>query len=295
MQEKEHQIPLTVEEQIQNLCSLGLIIEDIEYAKIFLNDVSYFRLIKAYSLGLKPKNDCYYPGITFSQIIQLYKFNCNLRHLLFEMIERVEVNLRCRISNYFSHKYGVLGYENPDFFNNREYHASFLLEISNEINRNNKSPFVLNFRENYKDGMLPMYALIELFSFGMLSKFYKNMKSEDKKKIASSYGISYKYLESWIESISYVRNICAHYGRLYNAKLPKSPKLFKEHTNVTCNYRIFSVILCISLLVPHDEHWSDFTNQLERLINKYPTVEISRLGFPTNWLTYISTTEFITT
>ena len=34
-----------------------------------------------------------------------------------------------------------------------------------------------------------MYALVELFSFGTLSKFFKNMKNEDKKAVASIYGI----------------------------------------------------------------------------------------------------------
>lgn len=57
MQElKEHPSPMTVDEQISNLREKGLIIEDEEHARSFLNEVSYFRLIKAYSLGLKVKN-----------------------------------------------------------------------------------------------------------------------------------------------------------------------------------------------------------------------------------------------
>lgn len=70
---------MNIEEQIDNLKEIGLIIDDIEYAKSFLNDVSYFRLIKAYSLGLKPKNSDYYKGITFEEIVQLYLFNANFR------------------------------------------------------------------------------------------------------------------------------------------------------------------------------------------------------------------------
>ena len=62
---KEHQPPLDVEEQIENLKSLGLVIEDEDSAKAFLNDVSYFRFVKAYSLGLKPKNGKYQDGTTF--------------------------------------------------------------------------------------------------------------------------------------------------------------------------------------------------------------------------------------
>lgn len=49
------------------------------------------------------------------------------------------------------------------------------------------------------------------------------MKNADKKAVATTFGIGYTYFESWIESIAYVRNICAHYGRLYNAKLSKTP------------------------------------------------------------------------
>lgn len=42
-------------------------------------------------------------------------------------------------------------------------------------NLNSKAPFVRNFRENCKGGNLPIYALVEVFSFGALSEFYKNM------------------------------------------------------------------------------------------------------------------------
>lgn len=107
---------MTVEEQVANLQNLGLIIESEEDARAMLNDVSYFRLIKAFSLGLKPKNGRYNEGVTFNQIVDLYKFNCNFRQILFPVIERIEVNLRCRISNYFSNTYGVLGYEDTNNF-----------------------------------------------------------------------------------------------------------------------------------------------------------------------------------
>ncbi|MBQ9360508.1 MAG: Abi family protein [Lachnospiraceae bacterium] len=78
---KEQQAPLSVEEQIESLKSLGLIIEDESLAKSFLNDVSYFRFIKAYSLGLKPKNGNYHEGVMFNQIRELYLFNANMRQL----------------------------------------------------------------------------------------------------------------------------------------------------------------------------------------------------------------------
>ena len=43
-------VSISIDEQIDNLKEIGLVIEDEKYAKEILNDISYFRLIKAYSL-----------------------------------------------------------------------------------------------------------------------------------------------------------------------------------------------------------------------------------------------------
>lgn len=288
MERKEQQEPLTIDEQIENLFNLGLTIENADDAKSLLNDVSYFRLVKAYSLGLKPKNGNYYAGTTFNTIVQLYKFNSNFRQELFPIIERIEINLRCRLANYFSVKYGVLGYENPNNFVSPKYHAFFLEDIEQEIRRNENSPFVKNFKDNYEDEKIPFYALVELFSFGTLSKFFKNMKNEDKKAVSATYGVGYTYFESWIESIAFVRNICAHYGRLYNAKLAKTPRLYKQYSSEGIkSIRVFGVLVCMKHINTKDPHWNDFVNSIDNLIKKYPAVKIDTMGFPENWKQYL--------
>ena len=60
---------------------VGNCIIDDEAVKEFLNDVSYFRLIKAYSIGLKKKNDKYNQGIAFDMIKELY-----LKLLIIDMV-----------------------------------------------------------------------------------------------------------------------------------------------------------------------------------------------------------------
>ncbi|ORU00115.1 hypothetical protein D081_1209 [Anaerovibrio sp. JC8] len=281
---KQHQPPMTIDEQIDNLKELGLLINDEEYAKKILNDISYFRLIKAYSLGLKPKNGNYLSGVTFEQIVELYLFNANFRQLTFAEIEKIEVNVRCRIANYFAEIYGVLGYKDSSNFVNEEYHEIFLKDIGEEVRRNSKAPFVRNFQDNYEGADLPIYALVEVFSFGTLSKFYKNMKNVDKKVVAKSFGIGYTYLESWIESISYVRNICAHYGRLYNAKLSKTPILYKEYSQAGIrNNRIFGVLLCMKQILKNDLHWNLYVNKIAELIDKNEHADVKTMGFPDNW------------
>ena len=275
---------MTIDEQVENLKNIGLIVDDEEYAKKILNDISYFRLIKAYSLNLKSKNGCYNKQTAFKEIVDLYLFNSNFRHLIFTEIEKVEINVRCRLANFFAEQYGVLGYLQAENFSNENYHAQFLEDIKEEVRRNSKAPFVRNFKENYEGGNLPIYALVEVFSFGTLSKFYKNMLNKDKKAIAKTFGVGYTYFESWLESISYVRNICAHYGRIYNAKLSKTPILYKEYTQVGIgNNRIYGVLLCLKYLLKDDDHWNLFVDKIELLFDKYPCVQISTMGFPENW------------
>ncbi len=281
---KQHQPPMTIDEQVENLKSIGLIVEDEEYAKKILNDISYFRLVKAYSLNLKPKNGHYNNKTTFKELVDLYLFNANFRQIIFPEIEQIEINVRCRLANYFADQYGVLGYLDAKNFAEEEYHKEFLSDIEEEIRRNSKAPFVRNFRENYEGGNLPIYALVEVFSFGTLSKFYKNMHNKDKKAVAKTFGVGYTYIESWLESISYVRNICAHYGRLYNAKMSKTPILYKEYTQVGIgNNRIYGVLLCMKHLLKNDTHWNLFVDKIEMLFDKYESVQINTMGFLENW------------
>ncbi len=59
-------------------------------------------------------------------------------------------------------------------------------------------PFIYNFKNNYIDGDIPLYALVEIISFGTLSKLFKNMHNADKKMISTIYKKTYiKYSHFW--------------------------------------------------------------------------------------------------
>lgn len=120
-------------------------------------------------------------------------------------------------------------------------------------------------------------------SFGTISKMYKNMENEDKKEISSIFGVDYIYLESWIENLAYVRNICAHYGRLYGAKLTKTPKLYREYLKQGISKNtIFASIINLKILTEED-YYKKFYNDLLGIINKYPSVELKYLGSIEKW------------
>ena len=279
---KAHQEPIDLDQQIENLISLELEVKDRTYAKEILQRVSYYRLIKAYSITLK-ENDRYIEGTTFEDIVDLYLFDMDLRHTLFTLIEHIEVYLRAVITNYFSLKYGNFGYQDISHYQKNSKQENTLKELYREINRNKRSPSIRNFQENYELGAIPLYAAIEVASFGTISKMYKNMKNTDKKEIANVFGVHYIYLESWIENLAYVRNICAHYGRLYGAKLTKTPKLYKDYLDCgVSNNTIFASILNLSIL-SEEEHYHRFYVALLQTIKKYPSVDLKHLGFVKDW------------
>ncbi|MFP5528244.1 Abi family protein [Peptococcus simiae] len=280
---KIHQKPISIENQVKNLIDLGLIVDDKTYARKILGRISYYRLIKAYSITLK-KDGRYISGIKFEDIVSLYKFDRELRQLIFGIIEDTEVSLRAVIANYFSLKYGNFGYKdlsNVGKYKNRYKEA--LNDLEREVKRNRRSPFIKNFKDNYEGGEIPLYAVIEVASFGTLSKMYKNMKNEDKSKIAKTFHTDYHYFESWIENFAYIRNICAHYGRLYGAKLTKSPKLYKEYLkkNIS-NNTIFATLVNLKI-VSEEESYKKFYHDLTELIAKYENIELRHAGFIENW------------
>ena len=280
---KIYQEPISIENQVKNLIDLGLLVEDKTYAKKILGRISYYRLIKAYSITLK-KDGRYISGISFEDIVSLYKFDRELRQLIFEIIEHIEVSLRAVITNYFSLKYGNFGYKdlsNVGKYKNRYKEA--LNDLERETKRNRRSPYIKNFKDNYEGGEIPLYAVIEVASFGTLSKMYKNMKNEDKSKIAKVFHTDYHYFESWIENFAYIRNICAHYGRLYGAKLTKSPKLYKEYLkNNISNNTIFATLVNLKI-VSEEENYKNFYHDLIALIARYENIELRHVGFIENW------------
>ena len=118
------------------------------------------------------------------------------------------------------------------------------------------------------------------------------IKNEEKAKcflIANTFGIGYTYLESWFEHLSFIRNICAHYGRLYNATFPKTPTLYKQYSKQNIgNRRIYATLICIKHLSPNDRHWNEFIETISLLIEKYSNINIEYMGFPENWKEILS-------
>ena len=46
---------------------------------------------------------------------------------------------------------------------------------------------------------------------------------------------------------------------------------------------MFGVLLCMKKLLEKDEHWNNYVDDIENLINKYEKVDVKTMGFPNNW------------
>lgn len=272
--------PSTYAEQIEILKERNLIVNDESFAKDVLSRVNYYRL-SAYGLGLHENNQ-YKDGITFDRIYRLYEFDVKFRYLLLEVIEIIEVMFRTKIAYHIAIKYGSEAYLDGSLFREEKFHEKFLEEFAKEKYYQRDAAFVKHHEEKY-GGKMPIWVAVEIFSFGMLSKYYGNMKEDDQWEIAGLFNAKPVYIRSWLKCLVEVRNICAHYGRIYNRILSSEPRLYREHSHIRRN-RAFAVILVIKRLLNDNAFRRSFSSNLISLIEEFDdTVNLSFIGFPSDW------------
>ena len=219
--------PLSFEDQIELLQSRGLIIQDAKSAVFFLKRVNYYRL-SAYCIPFQQPKDRFKQSTTLENICDLYFFDRKLRQLVFDALQTIEIAIRTRISYQLAHTYGAFGYVDPDNFASYFMdHARWIRDIQSAISRSSEE-FVRHFRNKYSNSPhLPIWMAIELISFGMLSRLVRGLKHQDLKKVCILLNVPTAAFPSWMHSLSYVRNICAHHGRLWNRQLAIPPKIPK--------------------------------------------------------------------
>ncbi|NMB42115.1 MAG: Abi family protein [Firmicutes bacterium] len=277
--------PTTFKEQVQILRSRGLVIDDENAAISMLQNINYYRL-SAYLLTYKAR-DGSYRGVSITDAYNLYQFDKQLRNLILPMLEDIEIAFRTHIAYLIAHKYGALGYKDSQNFRNVDYHTDMLIDLENEINRSDEV-FVGHHKRNY-GGVFPIWVVIELTTFGVLSKMYSNLLDEDKDEIARKYyNTKGEFVRTWLHSLSTLRNICAHYGRLYNKKLAITPKLYRKAGRIGIkNDTVFANIYIIGRLLKKRDAWEHFVTRLAALIEQYKIVELKCLGFPGDWETIL--------
>jgi len=278
--------PKTYEEQIEILRDRGCIISDDASAMDFLKRVNYYRF-SGYMTAFKQSDDTYIEGTTFEKVSSIYNFDQNLRIILIKALSEIEITSKSILAYYHAHRYGSLGYLNKDNFNEKHDRERFTQKFEASIQNNRSTLIVKHHLKNYA-GKFPIWVASELFTMGMISLFYADLVTEDKRAIASEYGTSYKYLESWLHSSAVLRNICAHYGRLYNVRFHQNPKLpreFAKHADRSKHTLLNQLYMLRLLYSNYRNEWNNaLLSPLVALVEKYEDhLDLNTMGFPVNW------------
>jgi abortive infection bacteriophage resistance protein len=251
-----------------------------------LKTISYYRL-SAYFHPFKRSDDTYEPDTYFDKVQALYVFDRKLRLLLLDAIERIEVALRAAVTYHVSMKYGSFGHCDRRAFIDGFKHDDFLDEVRLAESESHES-FVQHFRSKYAgDDHLPIWMATELLSLGSVSRMFKYLTADLFKKVVRGFNVHELFLPSWIHSLSYVRNICAHHSRLWNRTLAIRPRLpdpvpwfpYRVPTNANV-YCILVIAHHLLRTIAPAETWA---TKVVCLFDEYPGIPLGALGMPGDW------------
>lgn len=291
--------PLSFQDQISLLKQRDLIIDNEPKAIDYLQEISYYRL-SAYFLPYQKIKDKFNPSTNFKQIIDTYSFDRELRLLVFDCIERIEVAIRTQMVYGMATHYNDSHWQdNQNLFITPYYnkignlvdpYSDFQSIISKAKTARTPEVFIKHYIDHYnKPSNPPSWMCLELLTMGELSHLYRGLKNNsDRKRIANFFDVHPTVFVSWLHTLTYVRNICAHHSRLWNRDLAIEPeRLLKPVGNWVSkpfenNKRMFYFICILKYLITRANPRNSLKDKLQNLFKKYPTVPILYIGIPSD-------------
>jgi abortive infection bacteriophage resistance protein len=264
----------------------------------YLKQVNYYRL-SGYLWTFKTiypltQDEIYKPNTTFEIIKNQYEFDRQLRLLLMDAIERIEISiLRTRLVEINSLKFGPFGYIDKKNYNpkfpEKDFNV-FLKEIAVNEKRSYEE-FINRYRKKYtSEKYLPLWMSVELMSFGHLFTFYRNQHLAVKQELSHRFGVFPPVLDSWLHTLLYIRNACAHHVRIWNKPLPLPPKIpdykydLRWYTPIKIsNNHIFAVLTIIAYLMDQINTETKWKLKVKTQISENPSIPINAMGFPKDW------------
>lgn len=106
-----NKVPYSIADQISLLKQRGMLFKDEKSAHHFLENISYYRL-KGYWWDMQSDYNLHIlkPNTAFEDILNIYNFDRQLRLILFDAIERIEIALRTKLIHHLSMSHGGLWY-----------------------------------------------------------------------------------------------------------------------------------------------------------------------------------------
>jgi len=288
--------PTTLSDQIGLLRSRGMRVS--ANAEHFLRHIGYFRL-RGYWIPLEEAGSHnthrFRAGVTFDDVLRLYVFDRELRLLLSDAIERIEISVRNQWVDVLAHDHGAHAHLDSGLFRSQRQFGRCLAELASEYDRS-KEVHIKHYKKKYGEPDLPpLWAAVDIMTFGQFSHWLSNLKRKSvRAKIARPYGLDEEVLASFLHHLTVVRNICAHHGRLWNRsmtvtfKLPRSkPAALIEAIDHgpdpnQAPRKLYNTLVMTAWFldcISPDHH---FRQRLCDLIDTHQ-IETSAMGFPEQW------------
>ena len=263
-----------------------MIIDDYAIAEKFLLENQYYRL-NIYFHKLMQAKDVFIAGIHFQDVINYYLNDRWLRNELLLVLEPIEIKCRAIISYHMAMKYGSDVFYKNSLYKDQIHYQEVFTNFTNEIVRNKKDAMVIHHVQNYS-GLFPIWVIVELLSFNSLSKYLNNLGQIDRKDISNKgFSISEHLLCQWLHVLSVLRNICAHYGYLYQRVFTLRPDISSFVGKFAVNDNLFSMLLVIKRLSKKSD-WDLFIYNIQtRSTDLSTSFILADYGFPSNWRSYL--------
>lgn len=282
--------PKTFDEQVHLLISRGMVVDNLERALRYLSHLNYYRLA-AYWLPYEQDHSThrFKTGTRFETILEHYVFDRELRLLVMDAIERIEISLRTRWAYHLAHTYGPHAHLNPNIHKKDHRYQENIALLMDSTNKSTEV-FIRHF-DTYDEALPPVWSICEIMTFGQLSKWVANLRhGRDRNAIARVYGLDEVNLTSFLHHLTIVRNHCAHHSRLWNRdfsiqwKLPeiKPPGLFKNFNTLTVK-KLYNTLVMLAYLMDCINPHSQWKRRLDTLFVKHSNVSAQDMGFPFDW------------
>lgn len=293
---------LSIPQQIQSYIDAGMEVTSYAEVEKALKSVGFYRL-RGYSFNLYDNAvKKYIPGTKFEDVFNLYQFDEKLSVLIFSAITKIEVALRVRLAEALLIHGEPLILQDSSIFKDKKQYWQNMSAISSEISRSNDVFIKHNF-DNH-DGEVPVWAAVEVLSFGTLSKIIKNLKTGTGSTysiLATNYqyqsekGIqvtpSKKMFSSWVQSVSVLRNMCAHHSRIYNRTIHTAPEILNTDKVMPASAHngLYQILLAMKYLRSSNEDWTIFVDEFDKLIQKNNSIiSLTAMNLPIDWKAHLS-------
>jgi len=280
---------LTIDEQLKTLFARGLQIPDPRRVQHYLRYIGYYRFSGYFPTFLAHDQYRFQDDVKFDSILDLYVFDRKLRLLVMDAVERIEVAVRSLFSNFMCEKYGAHWYLKRQLFKADFKHHVFIGKVEYETgyrNHKKRDYYCRRYFETYSNPYLPpSWVIAEALSIGTWSHLFSKLRSrKDRKNLGDQLGLHFKVLTSWLHSLTYLRNLCAHHSRLWNRTFTVKPmvaKKFKEQLRNNASFSAQASVLNLFLVVIADgTRWQ---NRLFNLLEENQNISIKEMGFSDKW------------